>query len=378
MRLGFTDISLTSYGRTWTYTRNYGNRSAANFEGGPMGVGWSDSFTPTLRIRDTVAILRSSPQTVYFFDLVAGQYVARFYFKNRIFLTLNTDEPDHPRYVLSTPRGRTYYFDGRPTDELKPLERTKEPNGDLIDSVYELGRLMSSTRMDAGLRTGFYYTYGMPPRQASVTFELQEVDIWRATYTYYSSGESGGSEGDLKTVAVERRGGASDSWHSLGTTYYRYYLAEEAGGFEHAIKFVVNPEAYARMETAGTPPETAADSVVAGYADYFFAYDELARVSREVINGGALSYDLEYVSGGGNVPPDPPPEQASPFNQWDSKTIVTMGDGTQEIAYTNPFAQVMLKVFRSYEGEWCRYWRYNDDGQVILAAEASAVAGMTR
>ena len=51
-----------------------------------------------------------------------------------------------------------------------------------------------------------------------------------------------------------------------------------------------------------------------------------------------------------------------------------MPDGTQEIVYCNPFGQAMLKVFRSEQGEWCRYWRYDANGQVVLTAQPSAVA----
>ena len=34
----------------------------------------------------------------------------------------------------------------------------------------------------------------------------------------------------------------------------------------------------------------------------------------------------------------------------------------------------MLKVFRSEQGEWCRYWRYDANGLVVLTAQPSAVA----
>jgi hypothetical protein len=165
MRLGFTDIHITSYGRDWTYTRNYGNRSAET-SGSDAGFGWSVSFIPTLTIVDTLATLTSDPQTVYFFDLVDGQWVARYYFRNRLFLTLNDTDPAHPRYELETPRGRTYYFDAAATSALKAFLGTKEPNGDLVDCAYEpdgLRRLTSTTRLDAGHRTGFFYAYADAP-----------------------------------------------------------------------------------------------------------------------------------------------------------------------------------------------------------------------
>jgi hypothetical protein len=199
--------------------------------------------------------------------------------------------------------------------------------------------------------------------------------LWAAWYSYYGPAEGGGSLGDLKMATVVRRADAGGGWQFVGTSYYRYYLAEEAHGFAHGLKFVVSPEPYARMMAVGVPPEMAPDETLAGYADYFFTYDEWARVSREVVRGGALSYAFEYLIGGGTLPPGSPGILASPFNQWARKTVVTRGDGSQEIAYANGYSQTMLKVLRSHEGEWCRYWRFNEYGQPTLLAESSAVAG---
>src|SRR5205807_9832092 len=95
--------------------------------------------------------------------------------------------------------------------------------------------------------------------------------------------------GDLKLAAIE-----DGSGNALDTKYYRYYTTE-SGGFAHALKFVFEPQSYARLVAAlGTNLANLTDTQVAPYADFRFQYDSSKRVSSETVEGAGSS-----GSGGG-------------------------------------------------------------------------------
>ena len=56
-------------------------------------------------------------------------------------------------------------------------------------------------------------------------------------------------------------------------------------------------------------------------------------------------------------------------------TDQTLPDGNQNIVYSNFAGQTMLLAFKSGSDEWCEFWKYNAQGQVVLHANPSAVSG---
>src|SRR5207245_2898396 len=68
--------------------------------------------------------------------------------------------------------------------------------------------------------------------------------VRQVAYTYYDGVEAHGNAGDLKLAVVEDASG-----NALDTKYYRYYVTE-SGGYQHALKYVFNPQSYPRLVAA--------------------------------------------------------------------------------------------------------------------------------
>jgi hypothetical protein len=345
------------------------------------GFGWYNRSLPLVVVQDDYAILRYTDSRYVFFDKAGAAYIPRFKFQYYVFLSY---DPIADEFRAFLPDRRIYTF-GRLTPGSPgyvPISIV-DRNGETISYTYDSSfRIVSVLRGPSGAQSGFSYTYvSTSGLVESVTLKLKDNDVRRVLYTYYSGSGSGGTNGDLKTATTEKWNVANAEWESLGMSYHRYYGSGAPNGFVHGLKFVLEPEAYARMVAASLDPLTATDAELAGYADYYFEYDAEHRVSLETVRGGAYSYRFTY-SGNPNptiaeapssLPASLPPAEGE-FNSWLTKTVVTQPDNTQEIAYCNCYGQVMLKVFRSHEGEWSEYWRYSDTGQVVLSARPSAVA----
>src|SRR5262249_6438405 len=156
--------------------------------------------------------------------------------------------------------------------------------------------------------------------------------------------ESCGSLNDLKTAKTQTWDGSA--WQDTGTSYHRYYTSS-------LLKYVVNPASYARLVAASYDPLTAADSVIAPYADHYFEYDASRRCTKDVVDGGALSHQFAYSQS----------THTNGYNRWKTKTVETNPDGTQHIVYSNYAGQPMLVVLKSGTSQWCEFYKYGSDGQ---------------
>ena len=194
---------------------------------------------------------------------------------------------------------------------------------------------------------------------------------------------------DLRTAVTQIWDGTK--WNSTGTTYYRYYLSppntsssssssssssirnkgypSHQGSSAHLPKYVLYPGSYDRLaaDPAVTNPLTAPDSIVALYADHYFEFDAQRRCTKEVINGGSQTFLFSYSSGPGG----------SDYNTWQTKTVETLPDGSQNIIYSNAASQTILFVYQSGSNQWIHYYRYDSLGELILHASPSAVTGFS-
>ena len=203
--------------------------------------------------------------------------------------------------------------------------------------------------------------------------------VRQVDYTYYKTGEANGNPTDLKTAIVEDAAG-----NALDTTYYRYWPRVGSGvdAFD-GLKYVVNPQSYARLAAAVGDPFSASDQDLAPYADNFFQYDSQKRVIKEVAQGTSCSCAADGGQGTFTYS-----YSISPFgvdyNTWKYKTIETLPDNSpsfvsRNIVYTNGYGEIMLKVYESgapgHTQQWDTFYKYDDAGRVILQANPSAVTG---
>ncbi|MBN8625787.1 MAG: RHS repeat-associated core domain-containing protein, partial [Planctomycetes bacterium] len=221
----------------------------------------------------------------------------------------------------------------------------------------------------------FAYTYGTgdhSERIASVTLRLLDEDGWsqsqRAEYAYYDANQEGGLLGDLKTATRQlRREGTG--WVALGTEYYRYYKGVTGEpGFAHALKYVVSPEAYARLVAAYGQVDLAPEGVVATYADNYFEYDGQSRVVKETTSGGRETVTLAFTT-------NSDPSYADGPNNWKFKTVATRPDGSLSTVYANHLGMLMLQEESdaAVTQRWIWYSQYNDDYRIVLSAAPSAI-----
>ena len=81
--------------------------------------------------------------------------------------------------------------------------------------------------------------------------------VQQVVYTYYDGIEPYGNLGDLQTATVED--GQGDV---LGADYYRYYTPGDANGYVEGLKYVFDPQSYARLCAAVSDPFDASDAQV--------------------------------------------------------------------------------------------------------------------
>ncbi len=279
---------------------------------------------------------------------------------------------------------------GVPAAQQGKLDSYTDAEGHTTTTTYNSsGQMTSIQRTDGTTTVSYAYTYvasgvnagrvsGVALRSGPAGGTLTSVQ--QVAFTYYDGTTSYGNAGDLETETLEDASG-----NSLGTTYYRYYTAADlaAGGVGYVggLKYQFNPESYARLVAAVGNPTTASDSAVAPYADQYYEYDSNLRVSKTVVQGAGCSCSGSTGQGAFTYAYSTSTNTAGP-NSWQTKTVETLPDGSQNIVFTNSFGEVMFKA--TYDPSdannsalnglvWGTDYRYDSAGRLILTAQPSAV-----
>jgi hypothetical protein len=123
--------------------------------------------------------------------------------------------------------------------------------------------------------------------------------VRQVQYSYYDGTQTyGGNPGDLLSATV-----LDANNNVLQTSYYRYYVSGQANGYAHALELVFNPDSYDWLTAAlGTNVASLTDSQVAPYADNYFQYDSLKRVTLETAQGAGALPKTVGVAWSGSVP----------------------------------------------------------------------------
>ena len=195
--------------------------------------------------------------------------------------------------------------------------------------------------------------------------------VEEVAYTYYDGSETYGNVGDMEFATVE-----DASANVLDTTYYRFYTSDTSTGYTHGLEYLFRPASYARLTAAlGTSVDSLTDSQVAPYADNAFQYNSSEQVTQEIAAGAGSSTNTN--PGQGTFTYSYTASSNTPgMNSWAMKTTVTLPDGTSNIVYTNEANEVMLNVYEdASSNKWDNFYEYDTPGNVILAAQPSAVTG---
>jgi YD repeat-containing protein len=387
-QISATNTALSSGGfDPWVQTVNWSNGPGYAAHG-VNGNGVVDTTMPyLLAVNGTNTIAEvANGNTAQYFDLANGTYQPRFFDQSTLVLDSSANQ-----YVLTDETGDQLRF--RSFDPSIPLAQQgqfvsfTDPAGN-VTAVTQLTPSGQIAQVQRSTTTGgntvteswlySYITSGVNTGLLqNVTLERQTnsgpIDVVRqVVYTYYDGTQAHGLPGDLMLAQVENAAG-----QVIDTSYFRYYTRADAGttGYIQGLKYYFSTDSYARLVAKVGNPLTASDAQVAPYADNYFEYDSQRRVSKEVAqglgcsscSGGLGTFTYSYTTS--NNP--------AGYNSWAVKTVETLPDGNENIVYSNFAGEQMLKVFEdtTTRQQWKTFYRYDNQGRVLLMANPSAVTG---
>ncbi len=371
-----TDLATDGFGHGWGHRRTFSNQIQPSCDRG-NGWNWFIEHWPYLvksQYPDaTLAMIGDVHDIAWFLQNPDGTY-ATLYGR----LDFLTHDPVNNVFNLQDTNGNVTTFNDM-TDPTRPggFKKFTDAGGNVTQVLTNSGatilEVQRSTTVGGVTTTeSFLYTFlTSGPNTGHLSNVLLRRNVnsgtWtnvrQANYVYYGNTDANGSLNDLQTVTTQQWNG--QAWVTTGTAYYRYYTAGQSKGFVHGIKYALNPQAYANLVAAVGNPLTASDAQVAQFADFYFEYDSLQRVTKEIVAAGSRTFTFAYTDSGFQ----------DDFNNWNRKTVETDPDGTQTIVYCNYVGGTILKIRQSGTSKWCSFNRYDSNNQVILSAESSAITG---
>ncbi|MEZ5942930.1 MAG: RHS repeat-associated core domain-containing protein [Planctomycetaceae bacterium] len=371
------DVASNAFGIPWEHKRSYSNQLVGGRR--DVGNGWNWMCTDWPRVDPSELegtnneLTRDVTKMAYYGDGGSSVSVTKQRFGG-----LNEMSETSTTYEVREPDGTLWeYRNFGAGSRVGAFEQVTDPGGNVMQVTSA-----TSTRITEIQKTivdgsdtfvvSFLYTYNGNDQLTNCLLRKNVnsgswIDIAQATYTYYNGVEDHGSEGDLKTVTRYVHDGTT--WNSLGTAYYRYYVDGETGGFQHGIKFVCSPQAFANL-AATVNPDLATDAQVAAVATNKYEYDSNQRVCKEWGYAGGLEIAYTYARN-----PNYVDTTTTDLNTWIFKTTETQPDGTQTIVYANYAGQTMLYIRKFAGSEWCQFFKYDLRGQVVMYARPSAIKG---
>src|SRR5579862_1493047 len=387
--LGSTDLVSSGFG---------GFSVSLSFDTKPRSYPWTESSLPPGWYMEgwpkllsdgggNILALHGARHTCSFKDNGNGTYTANYFHAE----SLTSNSGTHEITLTDTLGNQTTYFDfssgsGVLAGHLKKFVDAAQntttitygTSGATLNRVLSI--LRSTTVNGTTTQEQWSYTYGLSGAQtgliqgASLQRQVNSggySTVRQVSYTFYAT-----------SLTLQRAIISDGSGNPLGTKYFRYYPATGSGFY--GLKYVVFEKAYERLKNAcgGTDAgvDSAIDATVGIYANGFFQYDSLNRVTQEIVQGedfiGGCScspannegtYGFTYTTSG----------NANAFGNWSTKTVETLPDGNQNIVYANFVAMPILKVFKNTgTGQsWLTFIQYDGSGREIQRALPSAVTG---
>ncbi len=393
VNLTATDIELTGYGFDWGQSRHWSNMPGYSASG-VNGSGWVISQLPYLRRTapkngdaDATIVVITNGVDARYFDHTGSTYTERMGGQDTLVHNTGNDT-----FALTDSMGDVFTFNdfngSLPVNQKGQFQSFTDPAGNVGQVISRTSdgkptEFQRSTTSGGVTTTESYvYAYVISGVNAGLLSNVtlrQQVNggswstVRQVAYAYYDGTTSFGNAGDLMTATVE-----DGSNTVLDTDYYRYYTSNSSTGYVHGLKYSFTGHSYDRLFAAlGNNYTTASDSQVAPFADNYFEYDSLQRVTKEVAAGtgtdmnngtgtSAITYSYSMMS-----------VNAVDYNQWKYKTTETFADGCRQTVYANGYGETMLTVFADSRTNitYLTFHKYDNAGRLIMTAMPSAVTG---
>ncbi|WP_430454574.1 RHS repeat-associated core domain-containing protein [Rhodopirellula europaea] len=371
----------------WAQRRQYSNQLQGQTEVG-LGYSWLVEAWPYLLKgpNGAISFVRSTRNALWFDAVESGgetSYDARYGGKATL-----THDCDQRRYTLSMPTGEVWFFKDFGDEPCGSSSSSSggagvQPlPGQLLGMVDASGQQTDVVEYSTSGRiqiieretvvgsetttTQFEYAFDVSGLTTSVTYRRQVdsngwVNVRRVTYEYYDGSTSHGSSGDLMRVNVQEPSGAS--WVNVKQSYYRYYKTGDPKGFQHGLRYVVEPDGYENMLNESLDPTTVSNLILLQYSKYNFEYDSQRRVTKEIVDRGSQAFEFAYEQS----------LHSDGYNHWSRKTTETRPDGSTETVYTNYIGQALLSVLTSGSDQWLTANSYDSAGRLVQVASPSAI-----
>ncbi len=401
--------------------RDYRNLMTADCDN-PMGWNWYDSLLPQVVEQgggDTLVVLLG-PQALWFDKDGASSssasssgnttYTARY--GDDLYYSLVHDEANGlfvltqvlPGSVITTEfkdmsqtEAGMFY---RQIDESGHIRQVMSytASGDVGEIQQTIGEVTFSLLFEH-YATGDHAShlqYATLRKTIDVSSSSDWTELQRAEYLYYESSEDYGSLNDLKAVKRQVPSDMSSvDWEDVEISYYRYYKSGESNGFEHGLKYVVGPQAYANLLTEANydplnPPSSSSSSgsdPVPDYADHYYEYDDQRRVSFTIGQCGCCDDCRTGASGNTYTRTENALSgYADGYNAWKTKVETDLADGSKQIVFLNYLSQIMLVITQEEQAsssaelrQWFGFVKYgesaHDAGLPILTTDSFAITG---
>ncbi len=239
------------------------------------------------------------------------------------------------------------------------------PGGSEAEASYTSG-LVSSVAISAttsGVTTTDTYEYGYTSglvtqvaleRQvgSGSAFEVQEAD-----YSY--------SSGDLTADVIKDASG-----NTLDSTHFYYYTS---GSAAHDVEYVLSNASYERMGSDTSDVSLYADDTLSyssGRVSELIAHAGDANVAPDSVGDMTYSYSTDTDSG-----------YTPGYNNWTTKTVEDLPNGTVDKYYSNFAGEVLLVDQRvttyvddspTYQ-DWVTAYHYDSSGDLVSIANPSAI-----
>lgn len=365
------DLAADAFGIPWGHTRSYANVLIGS---GGNGTSWNGNRWYVRQMK----LLRFSPgdppaqvivedgaTSSQYFSWATDRYVNTYNGWNQ----LQYNEAAH-EFIHTQARGgqQWVFYDHTASAGLRgQVKRVVDPAGRAVNCSYGAGDLLEKfEQVVDGATSGFYYTWTALASVETVTLKLDDLPVRRVSFSYYGSGETGGSLDDLKSAVIESYDPGTEGWRVVARKHYRYYTEFSATGFPSGLKLVIGSTAYQQMLDAGLNPETAPEADLINFADFYYEYDSQRRVTLERLEGGRKQYSFTYLLNESN---DGHP------NTWLTKTVETLPDGSQNRVYTNAGYNPLVHILQESgtSRQWVDAYTYTELWRPATHAHPSAV-----